>query len=543
MSKHRVSTFVCFTALFAAGAINVVACSGQHHGDGDSSSGGGTAVGEAESELIISGLGDPCITIRRGSNEGSVVDAYADPSFPNTNFGGAPVIEAGATKNGFFEFNLASGVIPPGSIIKTAEFVFVPAEDPDTGTFNVYKVNGPWLENGLTHDNQPSYNPFNLVAKQVPYSGMHTYRVDLTKQAIDWYQKGLPNFGIMIRGGDKLNIASSEYPDTSRTPYLRVCYSSPCAGVADGTICNQDAACRAHGVCQGGVCVNGKPAAAGTVCRPSGGPCDVAEVCDGTTFECPAPALAPTTKVCREAAGLCDVAETCDGASRACPANQIKPIGTVCREAAVNDLCDAVETCDGRSYDCPEDGVKTEGTACREVKEGDLCDVTEHCDGKSKDCPPDGFKSAGTECRPKNGACDVAEECTGNSPTCPGDVIKAAGTECLAPASNLCQLDGVCDGSSTSCPNPSKPDGTSCGTNAFCSGGSCVSCGDFGEPCCSGGTCPGSTTNLPLMCGGNNHCISCGILNSPCCPGSYCGQHPSDPTRWLKCDNNNMCQP
>ena len=58
------------------------------------------------------------------------------------------------------------------------------------------------------------------------------------------------------------------------------------------------------------------------MCRPAAGACDVPEVCNGTSPECPDDALAAAGTECRAATGVCDGAEVCDGASPACPADR-----------------------------------------------------------------------------------------------------------------------------------------------------------------------------------------------------------------------------
>src|SRR5437667_393486 len=56
-----------------------------------------------------------------------------------------------------------------------------------------------------------------------------------------------------------------------------------------------------------------------TVCRPATGPCDVTELCTGSSPTCPADAFEPATFECRPAAGPCDEAELCTGTSSGCP--------------------------------------------------------------------------------------------------------------------------------------------------------------------------------------------------------------------------------
>jgi cysteine-rich repeat protein len=113
--------------------------------------------------------------------------------------------------------------------------------------------------------------------------------------------------------------------------------------------------------------------AAGTSCRASAGPCDVAETCTGTSAACPADQLAAAGTTCRAAAGTCDVAETCTGTAAACPADAFVAAGTTCRAAA--GPCDVAETCTGTAAACPADQLAAAGTVCR-VAAG-TCDVAE----------------------------------------------------------------------------------------------------------------------------------------------------------------------
>jgi fibronectin type 3 domain-containing protein len=137
-----------------------------------------------------------------------------------------------------------------------------------------------------------------------------------------------------------------------------------------------------------GICsVGGAPKPAGTPCRPAVDLCDVTEVCDGISLDCPADKLASAATPCRPVAGDCDIAETCDGTSTACPVNGFKAAGTVCRKAA--DVCDVAESCDGLTAACPIDSVAPSTAPCRASTDKDQCDPTENCNGTSVECPAD----------------------------------------------------------------------------------------------------------------------------------------------------------
>src|SRR5438094_6856669 len=261
-----------------------------------------------------------------------------------------------------------------------------------------------------------------------------------------------------------------------------------------------------------------------TVCRPAAGPCDVAELCTGTSGQCPADTLKPSTFKCRPAAGPCDAAERCTGTDAACPADA-KKTSDVCRPAT--GPCDVDERCDGTHDACPADGFKAAGTECRAAagvcdaaesctgsdaacpadaqKTSDLCrpaagpcDVEERCDGTLDTCPADGFKSTGTQCRAAAGVCDAAESCTGSGPACPSDKKKNSGCR---PSAGPCDMEERCDGAQHDCPSDRpSPNGTPC---------------DDGNACtqtdtCQAGVCTGAS---PVRCSAPDQCHDAGTCD------------------------------
>ena len=297
----------------------------------------------------------------------------------------------------------------------------------------------------------------------------------------------------------------------------------PDAGAADadvdaGAPCDEGAACPLPDPCAVGRvrCDGGtptceaEPAEAGTPCRPSAGPCDAEETCDGIASACPADTFVAAGTTCRAAAGTCDAAEVCDGESAACPDDARRPTGTACRPAA--SACDAEETCDGVGVDCPADEAQAAGTTCRAA--AGECDSVERCDGVRFTCPDDAFVAAGTTCsggrvcdgsgacldlgcgdpcttgnaceigiidcgggmpvcvrdrlrdpgfvcRPSAGPCDAEESCTGSAPTCPADTYRT-GTECR-PSGGPCDVAELCDGMGPGCPADAvRPGGFEC---------------------------------------------------------------------------------
>ncbi len=308
-----------------------------------------------------------------------------------------------------------------------------------------------------------------------------------------------------------------------------------------GDVCSAD--CATPHACEGRV--------AGAVCRPSAGACDVAELCDGVSVDCPADAVVGAGEVCRPSAGACDVAELCTGVGPLCPGNDLIAVGTVCHPSV--GACDPAESCTGASPACPIDLFASSSAVCRPAA-GD-CDEPETCTGSSFTCPSDALRS-GQVCRPAVGPCDLdevcasgpfcpadtfrssavtcraavdlcdrAEICTGSAAGCPGDGKQANGFVCRA-GSQLCEANALCDGVTDVCPaNTVKPANTVCrALSGACDledrcNGSSIACPDGVQ---SGTQCdPGSVCTNPAACNGVSHdCPSGGNVGdgTPC----YC---------------------
>ncbi len=311
-------------------------------------------------------------------------------------------------------------------------------------------------------------------------------------------------------------------------------------GVVDGAVGEE---------CDQGAGVNGMPGSccamnctlkeAGESCRNAAGPCDVPELCDGVTVNCPADAFATVGTVCRASSPgeVCDEVEVCPGNSATCPPDGVQTAGTECRAAA--GVCDVAEACDGVSKFCPADGKST--ALCRasagvcdlaELCDGidddcpadakstalcraaaDVCDAAEQCDGADDDCPADALASAGTECRAVAGDCDVAEQCDGVDPACPADGFVSAGTECRGEA-GVCDVAEQCDGGGPDCPADAfAPDttvcraaspGEVCDVEEFCTG-SDVNCpADAVEPDTTVCRAAAGVCDIAELCDGTN---------------------------------------
>ena len=337
----------------------------------------------------------------------------------------------------------------------------------------------------------------------------------------------------------------------------------------DGVCCNAACGGGAAGDCQAcsvaaGATVDGQCGriAAGVVCRPQIGDCDLAETCNGTALACPTDRVRPRSFVCRGAAGGCDLADSCDGTTKICPADRLRPPTFTCRPK--NGVCDVADRCTGDSAACPPDGFAPPSTQCR-ARNG-ACDVAESCTGSGPACPADGFAGPEVVCRAASGACDVADNCSGSSRTCPASAVLPAGTVCR-PATHPCDAIEACNGTGVNCPadrlaaggSPCS-DGNACSTGDVCRAGVCTASGSVACPsasaCREAGVCDpatGACSHTPRpdgtacddgdACHGQDRCIAgtCATC-APADPGNVCERPgaciPQGPPGQFRCQRN-----
>jgi cysteine-rich repeat protein len=176
-----------------------------------------------------------------------------------------------------------------------------------------------------------------------------------------------------------------------------------------------------------------------TQCRASGGICDVAENCTGSSAACPPDGFVASSTECRSSAGICDFAETCTGSSAQCPANAFVPSGTTCRLAG--GICDVAETCTGSSAQCPADQLRPSNIVCRAAIHD--CDAAENCTGTSVACPADDVQPDGTPCNDQS-TCTVNDTCT--SGVCSGDFNLCGNGALNASCGEECDDGNLADG-------------------------------------------------------------------------------------------------
>src|SRR5207302_1076727 len=186
----------------------------------------------------------------------------------------------------------------------------------------------------------------------------------------------------------------------------------------------------------------------------------------------------PATTECRPAVDECDAAELCTGTSADCPPDGKQPPGAECTDDG--NPC-SLDACDGLSDACQHPAGNADAICY--LGSGDDCDPTRYCTGASTTCPAPAPASSTVVCRPVAGECDQAETCPGVAGAgCPADVKHAAGTACTDDG-NPCTTD-TCDGTSDTCQHPAGNAG------AVCRHGS-------GDVCDPDETCTGTSATCP----------------------------------------------
>ena len=287
--------------------------------------------------------------------------------------------------------------------------------------------------------------------------------------------------GWFVRSGTGKAFASS--PCTPNSACAQFCTT-----IFGGDSANQSACASEATKCQG-LCWK---------CGPEANPSHLT-ACPGGTL--------PGTSFPGHCANLQTSFQNCGACNHACASGQVCFKGACCTPKTCANYpgqCGSLsDTCGGTiSCTCPSPQVCTSGTCC-----------TPNCAGPN--CGPDGCGGTCGSCALNivccNGSCCAAdnEVCCNDTCVARGDLCSnTGGTVCCDPTTTCC--NGSCVTTSTLCGSGGA---TCCSSGTVCQNGNCVACGDIGQPCCTGGTCPSIGTDC---CNG----ICCGRAAPHCCNGA-----------------------
>ncbi len=343
-------------------------------------------------------------------------------------------------------------------------------------------------------------------------------------------------------------------------PVWATVVQNPCAGVADGTPCDDSDPCTVGESCQGEVCTGGSPAPDGTSCDDFD-PCTVNDTCiDGL---CQGGGANPQCGCCQFDSYLSSVfGETAASVFGSCSSPVTESFcsqelgGTFQSGASCNletGLCEPAATCGNEVVEAGEecDDGNTVGGDCCDAQchfepvespcdDGNACTIEDACDGEGScvggvplTCD-DGNVCNGVEsCDPQFGCqagtplnCDDGNVCNGVESCDPQLGCQAGTPVSCAPAVPPCEAGEQCNPSTGLCePLPDPPNTTPCDldqnvcTTDRCDGaGSCV----FVENAASGTSCDDG-----LFCNGTDTCDGSGTCEhsgDPCVGGAECNQ-------------------
>ncbi|MBI5534666.1 MAG: lamin tail domain-containing protein [Deltaproteobacteria bacterium] len=286
-------------------------------------------------------------------------------------------------------------------------------------------------------------------------------------------------------GGTPCSVPE-DCPATGSACLLRTCNNQLCGTTnsADDIACDDGTACTKVDTCKSGVCVGGDP----VVCTASD-TCHDVGTCDPQTGTCSDPVKADGA-TCDDG-NVCTTPDTC--LSAVCTGTPVA--GGDC---GTNGKCNAQGQCVGCNgpSDCPASTDPCKVATCS----ANVCGF--------------GPASDGTVCD-DNDLCTQTDTCT--SGTCTGSNPKSC------TALDQCHNVGVCDPSSGTCSNPSKPNNTPCNDGDLCTT----------VDTCESGACLGTT---PVNCTALDQCHNIGVCNPTT---GVC----SDPAKadGVTCDDTNVC--
>lgn len=167
--------------------------------------------------------------------EGSSADARVSSEFPNNNYATSMLrvgVDQGKSFRSFVKFDLGS--VPSGATILGATLAIYAGaangvDGADSNTLRVHSVGASWLEQTITWNNQPTFNPAVLASEPLPHSGWYEFDVAGTVRA--WFEGSNGNNGFVFKAADEnagrdawcsFSYSGSSPPD--QRPKLSVTY-------------------------------------------------------------------------------------------------------------------------------------------------------------------------------------------------------------------------------------------------------------------------------------------------------------------------------
>lgn len=150
-------------------------------------------------------------------------DAHTSSAQPNQNFGASPSLEITSTQNTYIKFDLSplpSGTV--GSDVAKATLKIWVRRVTTTGSFDIRRVAGAWIEESITANTAPSLGAIEATPTVTEVRSFIV--VELTQLVKDWLDGMLANNGIALVPVGAIDVAldSKEDPRTGNEPMLHV---------------------------------------------------------------------------------------------------------------------------------------------------------------------------------------------------------------------------------------------------------------------------------------------------------------------------------
>ncbi len=157
------------------------------------------------------------VTIQPGPEIGQ--DTYGAQVYPDENYGDLEWMSAGITVFSFLRFTQLDEYIGYEITSATLRIWVFMASD---GTRYFYRVLGPWDEDTLTWNNQPSHSSTEYVYYHFPEVDFASdFNIDVTWMVQEWLNGDWDNFGWCIRDyGFLISFATSNSTDPGARPSL-----------------------------------------------------------------------------------------------------------------------------------------------------------------------------------------------------------------------------------------------------------------------------------------------------------------------------------
>jgi alpha-tubulin suppressor-like RCC1 family protein len=328
-----------------------------------------------------------------------------------------------------------------------------------------------------------------------------------------------------------------------------VCASGACKACTDGASCVPTNACNQGKLsCSGTVtCVDQQ------VPITDGSSCGTDQVCSaGTCISCKVgqSCTLPASEPCRTGATTCNTGQPVCVESgnvtngNSCGSGMVCSDGA-CTACATGNACVPTNPCHTGTLDCGQ-GTPSCVDTTMAAKDGTICGTNEVCSTglcvncvAAQSCTP-----SGTTCKVGTTSCSTgASVCTmtGNAQdgsTCGNNQVCSGGSCATCVANMPCTPSTApCHVGALSCANgtPTCVDqltilqnGTVCGTNLVCSGGSCVNCvaqnpcTPNGNSCQTGTTVCSSGSSVCMLTGNVSPGTTCGSGGNMVCNGGSC---------------------